>query len=305
LTGSAAFAQTHGRKYQPPPATSHIVVTVEKGFNSKPLVNAAVIFHATKDGKDTGNMEVKTNNEGEATMDFIEAGSHVTVQVIANGFATHAEACTGAARSAGAREARTCRDSPGWNGGTTAVKADGTEFKPLAGKHALVTGGAKRIGRALALALAEAGADVAFTYRGSKFEAEQTLSDLKACGVNAYAMQCDVRDEASVQAAVAEAVERMHGLDVLVNNAGAFETVALEKISVAEWDAMFETNTRGPFLMAKAAHGALKASQGRIVNIGSLGGFIRGLLMRTTARQRLRCICCRRRWRRRGRRRSA
>jgi len=152
------------------------------------------------------------------------------------------------------------------------VKADGTEFKPLAGKHALVTGGAKRIGRALALALAEAGADVAFTYRGSKFEAEQTLSDLKACGVNAYAMQCDVRDEASVQAAVAEAVERMHGLDVLVNNAGAFETVALEKISVAEWDAMFETNTRGPFLMAKAAHGALKASQGRIVNIGSLGG---------------------------------
>lgn len=91
LTGSAAFAQTHGRKYQPPPATSHIVVTVEKGFNSKPLVNAAVIFHATKDGKDTGNMEVKTNNEGEATMDFIEAGSHVTVQVIANGFATHAE----------------------------------------------------------------------------------------------------------------------------------------------------------------------------------------------------------------------
>ena len=152
------------------------------------------------------------------------------------------------------------------------MKADGTEFKPLAGKHALVTGGAKRIGRALALALAEAGADVAFTYRGSKFEAEQTLSDLKACGVNAYAMQCDVRDEASVQAAVAEAVERMHGLDVLVNNAGAFETVALEKISVAEWDAMFETNTRGPLLMAKAAHGALKASQGRIVNIGSLGG---------------------------------
>ena len=152
------------------------------------------------------------------------------------------------------------------------MKADSTEFKPLAGKHALVTGGAKRIGRALALALAEAGADVAFTYRGSKFEAEQTLSDLKACGVDAFAIQCDVRDEVSVQAAVGEAVERMHGLDVLVNNAGAFETVALENISVAEWDAMFETNTRGPFLMAKAAHGALKASQGRIVNIGSLGG---------------------------------
>ena len=152
------------------------------------------------------------------------------------------------------------------------MKADSTAFKPLAGKRALVTGGAKRIGRALALALAEAGADVAFTYRGSKFEAEQTLSNLKACGVRAFAIQCDVRDEASVQAAVGEAVEQMHGLDVLVNNAGAFETAVLENISVAEWDAMFETNTRGPFLMAKAAHGALKASQGRIVNIGSLGG---------------------------------
>jgi len=148
----------------------------------------------------------------------------------------------------------------------------GTSAKPLAGKRALVTGGAKRIGRGLALALAEAGAQVAITYRGSAFEAEQTVTDLKAAGVNAFALACDVRDETSVQAAVGEAVERMHGLDILVNNAGAFETVALEEISVAEWDAMFETNTRGPFLVAKAAHAALKARRGRIVNIGSLGG---------------------------------
>ena len=83
--------EAHGRKYQPPPATAHIVVTVQKGFNAKPLINAAVIFHANKDGKETGNMEVKTDSEGRATMDFIEAGSHVTVQVIANGFATDAE----------------------------------------------------------------------------------------------------------------------------------------------------------------------------------------------------------------------
>jgi NAD(P)-dependent dehydrogenase (short-subunit alcohol dehydrogenase family) len=145
-------------------------------------------------------------------------------------------------------------------------------MRQLAGKRALVTGGAKRIGRGLALALAEAGADVAITYRGSAIEAEQTVADLKATGVNAFALACDVRDEASVNTAVAEAVERMHGLDILVNNAGAFETVALEDISVAEWDAMFETNTRGPFLVAKAAHAALKARRGRIVNIGSLGG---------------------------------
>lgn len=143
---------------------------------------------------------------------------------------------------------------------------------PLAGRRALITGGAKRIGRALALALAAAGADAAITYRGSADEAEQTIADLRELGVKAFAVACDVREEDSVISAVAQVVERFGGLDLLVNNAGAFETIALENISVEQWDAMFETNTRGPFLVAKAAHPALKAAQGRIVNIGSLGG---------------------------------
>ncbi len=81
-----------------------------------------------------------------------------------------------------------------------------------------------------------------------------------------------MRDEASVSDAVGTTVAEFGKLDLLINNAGAFETVALEKISVEQWDAMFDTNTRGPFLMAKAAHAALKQSSGRIVNIGSLGG---------------------------------
>jgi 3-oxoacyl-[acyl-carrier protein] reductase/pteridine reductase len=144
--------------------------------------------------------------------------------------------------------------------------------RPLAGKRALVTGGAKRIGRALALTLAEAGADVAVTYRGSAAEAEKTVAELRALGVRALAVVCDVGDEASVQAALAAVVAEFGGLDVLVNNAGAFETAPLEEISVAQWDAMFATNTRGPFLVAKAAHAHLKAAHGRIVNIGSLGG---------------------------------
>jgi NAD(P)-dependent dehydrogenase (short-subunit alcohol dehydrogenase family) len=144
--------------------------------------------------------------------------------------------------------------------------------RPLAGKRAFVTGGAKRIGRALALELAEAGADVAITYLVSEAEALATVSDLQAYGGRALAVRCDLREESSVAEAMAAAVEGMGGLDVLVNNAGAFETVALEKISVAEWDAMFEVNTRGPFLVAKAAHPHLKAARGRIVNIGSLGG---------------------------------
>ncbi len=144
--------------------------------------------------------------------------------------------------------------------------------KPLAGKRALVTGAARRIGRTLALTLAEAGADVAITFRGSKADAEETVSEIQACGVRGLAVSCDVRSEASVVEAVARVVGEFGGLDVLVNNAGAFETVALEEIAVAQWDAMFETNTRGPFLVAKAAHPHLKAAGGRIVNIGSLGG---------------------------------
>jgi hypothetical protein len=89
----SAKAQTeqHGRKFKPLPPTAHIVVTVEKGFNGKPLTNAAVIFHATRDGKEDGNLEVKTDVDGKATIDVIEIGSHLMVQVIANGFATYAQ----------------------------------------------------------------------------------------------------------------------------------------------------------------------------------------------------------------------
>jgi 3-oxoacyl-[acyl-carrier protein] reductase/pteridine reductase len=136
----------------------------------------------------------------------------------------------------------------------------------------LVTGAARRIGRSLALALAEAGADVAITYRDSSAEAQGTISELSRLGSRSSAAVCDVRDEASVQSAVAAAVDALGGLDLLVNNAGAFETVPLESISVEQWDAMFNTNTRGPFLVAKAAYPHLKAAGGRIINIGSLGG---------------------------------
>ena len=136
----------------------------------------------------------------------------------------------------------------------------------------LVTGGAKRIGRVLALSLAQAGAEVAITFLGSEKQAGATVAELKQFGKQAYAIRCDVRQETDVQRAVQETVTALGGVDLLVNNAGAFETAPLENISVEQWDAMFETNTRGPFLVAKAAHAHLKAVGGRIVNIGSLGG---------------------------------
>ncbi len=87
---SASFAQ-RGRKYKPPPDTSHIEVMVTKKSNGKPVSNAAVIFRSTLDGREEGNLEVKTDPEGKATIDIIPTGSTVRVQVIADGFATFAE----------------------------------------------------------------------------------------------------------------------------------------------------------------------------------------------------------------------
>lgn len=95
LSPHSAFAQDssqkRGRKYKAPPATSHIEVTVVKKFNGKPITNAAVVFQATLNGKDEGNLEVKTDPDGKATIDVIPTGSSVRVQVIATGFATFAE----------------------------------------------------------------------------------------------------------------------------------------------------------------------------------------------------------------------
>jgi NAD(P)-dependent dehydrogenase (short-subunit alcohol dehydrogenase family) len=144
--------------------------------------------------------------------------------------------------------------------------------KPLTGKTALVTGAAKRIGRAIALALAESGANVAITYLRSQPEAEETVRSLAEYGVEALAVRCDLSDPESIEQTVAAVVEEFGRLDLLVNNAGVFASAALEEITVGQWDEMFATNTRAPFLMAKAAHPHLRATRGRIINIGSLGG---------------------------------
>jgi hypothetical protein len=83
--------EKHGRKYKAPPETSHIEVTVIKGFNKKPIDGAHVIFHPVKDGVDEGNLEVKTHPDGKVTIDVIPTGSAVRIQVLADGFATYAE----------------------------------------------------------------------------------------------------------------------------------------------------------------------------------------------------------------------
>ena len=149
-----------------------------------------------------------------------------------------------------------------------------TAPQPLAGKTALVTGAAKRIGRAIALKLAAAGANVAITYFGSQADAEETVRALAGFDVEAFAVRTDLNDPESIRESVAAVVEEFGQLDILVNNAGVFESAALEEITVAQWDHMFSTNTRAPFLVAQAAYPHLRAAKGggRIIHIGSLGG---------------------------------
>ena len=155
--------------------------------------------------------------------------------------------------------------------------------QPLSGRTALVTGGARRIGRAIGLALASAGADVAFTYNRSRADADDTVAALRGLGVRAHALPCDLHDPEAVAHVLPELSNWLASesnpdtepaLDILVNNAGAFEIARLDELTVAQWDAMFATNTRAPFLMAQAALPYLRrsCSTGRIVNIGSLGG---------------------------------
>jgi 3-oxoacyl-[acyl-carrier protein] reductase/pteridine reductase len=144
--------------------------------------------------------------------------------------------------------------------------------KPLQGKTVLITGGARGLGRAMAIAAAQSGANVAFTYLSSKGDAKRTVDELNAFAVNGLAIQCDVRSEKSIQKAVAAVTRQFQSIDVLINNAGIFETAPFQEITAAQWDGVFATNVRGPFLMSQQCLPALRKSRGRIIHLGSLGG---------------------------------
>ncbi|HWZ81968.1 MAG TPA: SDR family NAD(P)-dependent oxidoreductase [Terriglobales bacterium] len=146
------------------------------------------------------------------------------------------------------------------------------QVAPLHNKIVLVTGAAKRLGRAIALAAAENGADVAITYRDSEPEARALVGELARRGAAALAVRCDITDEISVREMVKEVASELGGIDVLVNNAANYETAKFEKLTVAQWDAIFASNSRGPFLVSREALPYLRKRKGRIVNMGSLGG---------------------------------
>jgi len=142
---------------------------------------------------------------------------------------------------------------------------------PLAGKRALVTGAARGIGAAIALKLAEDGADVAITYEKSSVQAEALASRIRALGRNAIAIQADAASPVASVAAVELAAADLGGLDILVNNAGVLVAGPFGELSLEDMDLQLNVNVRGVFVTTQAALKYIPDG-GRIVTIGSNAG---------------------------------
>ena len=143
----------------------------------------------------------------------------------------------------------------------------------LTGKAAIVTGGSRGIGRAIAVRLARQGADVAFSYRGNESAAEETKSAVEAQGRRAIARQGDVTDPAAANALVAAALETFGRVDILVNSAGITRDDLVMRMTDEAWHAVIETNLSGAFYATRAVlRPMLRARRGRIVNITSVAG---------------------------------
>ncbi|MCA2405834.1 SDR family oxidoreductase [Rhizobium leguminosarum bv. viciae 248] len=140
----------------------------------------------------------------------------------------------------------------------------------LAGKRALVTGGSRGIGAAIALALADKGADVAITYERSADRAAEVVRAVERKGRKALAIQADSADPAAVKHSVEEAAQALGGLDILVNNAAIALYGAIADVSVEQIDALLDVNVRSPLLASQAAIPYLQAG-GRVITIGSVG----------------------------------
>ena len=140
----------------------------------------------------------------------------------------------------------------------------------LEGKTALVTGASRGIGRAIAIALAREGADVAVNYREQAAGAEETAAAVRGLGRKAVAVQADVRDLAQVKAMFDQAKQALGGVHILVNNAGITRDNYLAFMSEAEWDEVVDTSLKGAFLCTKVASRLMtRAKWGRIINISS------------------------------------
>ncbi|HEY7977736.1 MAG TPA: SDR family oxidoreductase [Rhizomicrobium sp.] len=142
----------------------------------------------------------------------------------------------------------------------------------LKGKNAVVTGGSRGIGRAIALGLAEAGADVVLTYKSNRAEADKVVSEIEKVGRRALALPMDVTDRKSVEAAAKDA-RGFGAISILINNAGINKPTDFDSVSDSDWDEIVGTNLKGPFIAAQVFLPLLKdAGGGSIVNISSVSG---------------------------------
>ncbi|MDP6451353.1 MAG: SDR family NAD(P)-dependent oxidoreductase, partial [Lentisphaeria bacterium] len=130
------------------------------------------------------------------------------------------------------------------------------------GKVALVTGAGRRVGRALALALGDAGCRVVVHYGMSETDAQETASLISSLGSEAVTMQADLEDPAQVESLVASTAEQLGPIEILVNNASIFDKLTLEEVSASDWDRHFAINVRAPFLLAKAMQAQLGPGAG-------------------------------------------
>jgi NAD(P)-dependent dehydrogenase (short-subunit alcohol dehydrogenase family) len=140
----------------------------------------------------------------------------------------------------------------------------------LLGKRALVTGGSRGIGAAIAITLAEKGADVAITYEKASDRAAELVKSIEGAGRKGRAIKADSGDPEAIKRAVDQAAEALGGLDILVNNAAIARYNTIANFSVEDIDALMSVNIRGPILASQAAMPHLSAG-GRIINIGSAG----------------------------------
>ncbi len=147
--------------------------------------------------------------------------------------------------------------------------------KELAGRVAIVTGAGRNIGRAIVLALANAGAAVAVNGRSSRANVEAVVAEIEAAGGKALPVMADVTDAAAVERMAAAVADRFGRIDILVNNAAGRPQQPLENMSLADWRGVLATILDGAFLTVKAALPHLKASgAGAIINIGGVSGHV-------------------------------
>ena len=140
----------------------------------------------------------------------------------------------------------------------------------LTGKHALITGGSRGLGRELARTFAANGAKVAFTYARDEDGARATLAD---CGAEAKSFRCSVLDTTGTEAMVAELEREWGSIDVLVNNAGVSQNMPLALMEEEDWDRVMDVNVKGTFLTSRTVlRGMIRRKRGVVLNIGSLVG---------------------------------